>query len=192
MLSVDMRHFALLSFSSLCACAAPLEVLVDLDDGAEFSALCNYAWVDGPDEGGSQPVVADNALLDARVRSAIFKELEAKGLYQAAGGKPELKVHYHALIEESTKVLTHRNLDEQGGVTLATSEQTEVFTLSEGTLVVDIHEGATDRLIWRGVAKDLHEPFMRGGKELDAAIAEAVSKMFERYPRASSSCRVAQ
>jgi hypothetical protein len=187
-----MRRLHLLLLSSLCGCAAPLEVLVDRDEGAEFSALCNYAWVDGTPEGAEPAAVADNALLDARVRDAVFKQLEAKGLYQAAGGKPDLTVHYHAVIEENTKVLTHRNFDEQGGVTLATSEQTEVFTLNEGTLLVDIHDGSTDRLIWRGVAKDLHKAFVNGGEELDRAVDEAVTTMFQRYPKASTSCRSAQ
>jgi hypothetical protein len=173
---------------STSACAS-IEVTIDFDTSTEFSSLCSYAWAEVDDPSEEQPVVDDNQLLDDRVRRAVFEQLESKGLYQAAGGTPDLTVHYHAVLERHTRVLHHRSFDEEGGVTLATSEQTEVFTITEGTLLVDIHEASSDRLIWRGVASDLSRDFVAGSDRLSAAVDEAVGKMFETYPRASATCR---
>ena len=173
---------------SLGACAS-LEVAVDIDTDAEFSALCTYAWAEENPSSSGHAVVDDNTLLDDRVRRAVFGQLEKKGLYQAAGGSPDLTVHYHAVLARNTRTVHYRNFDEQGGVRLATSEQTETFTVTEGTLLVDIHDAVSDRLIWRGAAKDLGRELTGDRERLDATVDEAVTQMFATYPQASSACR---
>jgi hypothetical protein len=145
------------------------EVSYDLDKTADFTALRSYAWVSGT------PV--RDELNDRRIVEAVSQQLEAKGLFEVSPeADPDLLVAYHAGVSRDLEVNGTGWAYRPAGRGSARVEEVLV-----GTLVVDVMDARTGKVIWRGVAtKDLDtraDPEKRE-KNLD----RAAEKMFKHYP----------
>lgn len=159
---------------SLAACAGSMRIESDFDATTDFSQYRTYTWA------GEQRITGDprldNPLLDARIRSAIDQQLTAIGLRQASGSA-DLGVRYHAVLDDRVRVDTYREY--YTGVFRQTSMTTEY---TEGTLVLDLYDAKSNKLVWQGSAEA--EVHLDNSPELQSTrINEAVRKMLEGYPR---------
>jgi hypothetical protein len=146
----------------------------DFDNAVDFSNYTTYAWVKG--------TAVANATLHDRIVNAVEGELSKRWL-RGIQANPDLYVIYHGsakrevVIDMSSFGYTYRSSWLWGGK-IGRSD-TGIQTYPQGTLVVDIWEAKTRRLIWRGVATDsvTTEP----ARSLDA-INSGLQKMFLKYP----------
>jgi hypothetical protein len=145
-------------------------VVVDWDHSAgNFSQFKTYAWV--------KPVrPTPNPLMDQRIVAAIDSQLAAKGM-KKVDDSPDVLVTYGAGISQQTQtVATGTGGGWRWGGGMATVNQ---YVTNVGTLVVDIDDGKTKQLLWRGAAKGtLSDKPEKNSQKIDKAVA----KMFQKYP----------
>jgi hypothetical protein len=155
-------------------------VSADFDPSVDLSQYHTYDW-EAPDAlPVGDPRLDNNPFFDARVRAAVDSQLAAKGLRKSSAS-PDLTIHYHASVQEQVDVYS---VDRAHGYTSEYGEGTEVRVYEKGTLVIDIAEAETKRMVWRGWAQSDIEGVIDRPPELEKRIREAVDQMFERFPRA--------
>jgi len=158
-----MLAFAITSFAQ--------QVKTDYDRGTDFNQFKTYSW---------EKVQTQDALWVSRIKDAVNATLAAKGWAVVDSGGDVAIV---AL--EMTK--DHRTLNTYydgfgggwrwgGGFGDATTT-TEDYKV--GTLVIDLFDGKTKQLVWRGSSSDtLSDKSDKNIKNLD----RGVQKMFAHFP----------
>jgi len=148
------------------ALALAASVNVDFDGKVDFSRYKTYSWGDCRVEG--------NPLVHERILSAFEKQLSAKGLTRAEG-EGDIQVIYHG----STRQDISGERWGYGPDLDWTVAAAVVGTFRIGTLVVDLLDVGSKRLVWRGVARDAlsDNPVTH-----EKTINKAAEKMFARYP----------
>jgi Domain of unknown function (DUF4136) len=155
------------------------QVKTDYDRNADFSQYKTYSWAN---------VHTEDALWVDRIKAAVNSALAAKGLTQVESGG-----NVSIMAMEMTQ--SHQTLNTYydnfgggwgwrggwgGGFGNGFGESTTTeSTYRVGTLVVDLFDSNTKKLIWRGSASDtLSDKSDKNIKNLD----KGVEKMFERFP----------
>jgi len=169
---------------------ASMSVSSDYDPKADFSSLKTYDW-EGPQPITGNPRL-DNDLLHERIRNAVERELTLKG-YRKVTVDPDFKVAYNVGLENKLDVTTIPTYDYSypsyysrvGGFGryegYRPSTEVNVYQYEEGTLLLDIVNPETKKLIWRGTAKaEVNAGDSPERKE--ARVNEAVSKMLAQFP----------
>lgn len=115
------------------------------------------------------------------VQGAVETGLARKGLIlAAAGAEPDLRIHYHANISERIDLSA---VDQNFGYCEGEGCEPTTTTHEAGTLVIDIVDARTDRVIWRGWAQDSIEDELDDPDQMEETIQEAVARMLARFPR---------
>jgi hypothetical protein len=149
--------------------ARAVDVKTDYDHQADFTRYKTYSWAKAE---------APDSLWDERVKAAIDRELTSKGLTQVPGGGDLSVVAVGTTHQKPTLETFYDGFDgwRWGGFGMAT---TTVENYTEGTLIVDIFDSATKKLLWRGSASDV----LSGKADKDVTkMDKAVQKMFEHFP----------
>jgi hypothetical protein len=158
----------------LAAGAFAEHVSVDYDHSTPFGNYRTYSWM---------KVETANSIWDSRVKDAIDKELAAKGWTQVPSGGDVALV---AVGTTRTKQQLNTFYDgfggwRWGGVGNAT---TTVEKYKVGTLVVDMFDASSKKLIWRATSSgNLSGNPEKNTKNLDKAI----QKMFQHFPPKATS-----
>lgn len=150
-----------------------------------------YAWL--PMKEGADPRVY-NPIIQARVQLAVDRELQARGYQKVEEGRtPDFKIGWHGAIDEKVDVdYVNRFYGygwdpwydpfygpvAYGGAGLA---EPVVREYREGTLILDIVDGDSNKLVWRGTAESELSESM-DAKESQKLINEAVDEMLEKFP----------
>jgi hypothetical protein len=165
------RFTRILTLVLVLACVAwAVKVTTDYDHRADFSRYRTYSWL---------KVEAGNSLWADRIQGAIDAQLAAKGLTRVASGG-DLTV---AAIGSTREQQTLRTFYDGfpgwywtgwDGMATSTVDITKV-----GTLVADMFDSNTKKLVWRGVAEDtLSSKPDKNDKKLEHAVEE----MFDHFP----------
>ena len=155
------------------------QVKTDFDRSADFSQYKTYSW---------EKVHTQNPLWVDRIKAAVNSALEAKGWMQAESGG---NVSIMAMEMNQSHQTLNTYYDSFGGGWgwrgrfgggfgdgFGDSTTTE-STYKVGTLVVDLYDSNTKKLIWRGSASDtLSSKSDKNIKNLD----KGVDKMFDHFP----------
>jgi hypothetical protein len=162
----------------LSACATNPRVNTDHDASANFSAYHTYAWV-GPQ---MQPGV--DPFLQERIRTAIDAELARKGFQKS--DNPDFAVFITLGARdrvETTNLGPYREYYPGYGLGIHRGwahvySETEVRTITEGTLTVDIFDAHTRQPVWHGRATQ------RIGSQTVSSntVNRAVSSVLEDFP----------
>lgn len=160
----------------LAGCSG-LSTSSDYDPQTDFSKLKTWAWFEA---GPPNPKI--DTLTDGRIRGAIEQELTRKGLRKVDSGPADFSVKYHAAVQqkiESRPTSVSVGYGWRYGYMGMSSN--EIYSYSEGTLVVDFIDPAKKELLWRGTVSGAVEP-QRTPEERTARVQEAVAKMMAQYP----------
>ncbi len=87
-------------------------------------------------------------------------------------------VHYHASITQKIDVR-----DRPGETAHCVQEDCGPFVYDAGSLVVDLTDSRTNRLLWRGWAEDSVDGMIDDQNYMERRIDAAVSRIMERLPR---------
>jgi hypothetical protein len=162
----------LLVLSLLVAGAAfAIEVKTDYSHSADFGRYHTYSWI---------KIKAD-PLWEDRIMRAVDSELASKGWTKVDAGGDAGVAAFSSTKELPTLTTFYDSFGGgwywQGfgdGIATTTVQDTPV-----GTLVIDLFDGRTQKLIWRGVASDaLSGKPEKDEKKLDKAVAD----MFKHFP----------
>ena len=166
----------------LTACAT-VSVSTDYDRAVDFSRYHTFRIAGGHlvHEGVSDDA---NTLVKDRIATALRGALQAKGL-QENPGQADLEVGYFGGARSRTEVERMPAYGPgpgfgpfwTGGWWDPTYNDWWARTYNEGTLIIDLVDTQTKRLIWRAYAQtEVQVPIS------DQKIADAVNKAFQNFP----------
>jgi hypothetical protein len=159
----------------LLACVSfAQQVKTDYDHNANFGQYKTYSW---------EKVQTKDQLLVDRIKSAVNSTLAARGWTEVPSGG-DVEVFAVETTQNQQTLDTFYNGfgggRRWGGFGDAT---TTVETYKVGTLVVDLFDAKTEKLIWRGSSSDtLSDKADKNTKNLN----KGVNKMFQHFPPAPS------
>ncbi|MFT5704751.1 MAG: hypothetical protein ACI8SK_000704 [Shewanella sp.] len=183
---------AVFSLSALSACSS-MKSSSDYDPAANFSDIKTFAWVQQKSQDDSYHL---DGLMDQRVRAAVDNQLALKGLKLTNPETADVLVNYLTKVNKKINVdtfNTNYGYNPYGygynpygygygwGMSPAMNTQTTVREYEVGTLILDMVDRASGRLIWRGTVSDTikneDNPAERVG-----VVNKAVSSMLMDYP----------
>lgn len=169
----------LIGFVVLQGCSQ-FKIRTDYDRAADFGALHTYAWRPRPQLPSGDPRF-DNAVIDAPVRAAVERVLGTKG-YAKTPGSPDFLVGYHGVVRSKIDVTTVDRTYGYRRVGIG-SPRLDVGTYDEGTLLIDVIDPATMKLLWRGSATAVLRQRTSPEKR-EQRINDAVSEILAKFPPA--------
>lgn len=175
---------ALISLVAVAGCATAMNVSSHVERGLDFASYRSYDW--GPADAlpTGDPRLDGNPFFKDHVQGAIEKGLAARGLERSpASAVPDLLIHYHANIRQRMDV---NRVDREYGYCYGQDCPVKVFDVESGTLVLDIVDARTNRVIWRGWAQHRVEDMLENPDRMAERIDEAVSRMLQRLPARSA------
>jgi len=158
-------------FVFLTACSS-VTVSVDWDREVDFRSYRTFAFLRRP-EGGRGQQRQMGPLVTRHAESAIRAELAAKGLTEATGEKPDLRVAIHSGAQQKLDVERYgyvgpRGYWHNGGAT--------VTRYTEGRLTIDLVDTASRSLVWRGIGKAVLDD------DPGQKIRDIVHEVLKEYP----------
>ena len=146
------------------------KVTTDYDHAANFSQYKTFMWLKEPN--------TEDPLMKQRIIDAVNTELTEKGL-QLVRDNADLNVAAHISTRQKQTLNTFYDGYPGWGWGMGGMATTTVQTYEVGTLVVDLFDSGTKRVIWRGTATAT-VPDKPEKKE--KKIEKALDKMFKDFP----------
>ena len=178
-------NLTLLMVAALAAGCASMNVSSHIERNVTFTDYVTYEW--GPPDNlpVGDPRLDNNPFFRDYVMGAIEKKLAAKGYEQAVSGQPDLLIHYHANVNQRVEVY---EADNRYGYCYDNC-QPQVVDYDQGTLVVDIVDAKTNKVVWRGWAQDSINGIIDDQRRLEKQVDEGVTKMMSLLPRGGAALR---
>jgi hypothetical protein len=155
---------------------APIRVNSYAERAVDFSNYRTYAWSPAAHGPTGDPRLDDNRFFHERVRADVEKGLAGRGYEQATTGEPDLIVHYHASVTQEIDVAV---------VDAPYCEMNDCrpYVYEAGTLLLDLVDARTTRLVWRGWAEGSIEGAIDDQRYLEERIDDAVTRILVQLPR---------
>jgi hypothetical protein len=177
---------------TIVACASSPKIGYDFDRGMDFSAYHTYAWLSG-DQEKTGDRRADSSTVDMRIRIAVGTQLRLKGYQALAEGKPDFYVAYHVgLKDSSADISTQYYSDGMAGHAFAYSADSrtagkaapavnETPSYLTGSLLIDIIDAGSQKLVWRGSANGDVDPGLTS-QQRDERTKAVVQSILSHFP----------
>jgi hypothetical protein len=140
--------------------------------GTDFSKYHSYKWVDI--EGGAHP----NEIVDAQIKQAVDGQLTTKGLTKTTDDKADLYLGYQIAVDKEKQWNAYGM---GGGVRWGGMANATSSTINVGTLVLDMYDPATKKLVWTGNATKTIDPSSNQEKN-QKSLDKAMAKLLKNYP----------
>jgi hypothetical protein len=154
---------------ALCVAYAA-SVHTDYDHKADFSRYRTYSWIG---------VRAGNSLWQDRIMGAVDSQLAAKGWTRVDAGGDAAISAFGKTSEQDTMETFYNGLPGWGWMGWEGTATTQVIPQRVCNLTVDVFDGASKRLIWRGTAE---ETLSSKPEKNDKKLEHSVSEMFDHFP----------
>ncbi len=159
--------------AAVCLAFAP-DISTDYNHKADFGRYHTYSWIG---------VRAGNSLWQDRIMSAVDSQLAAKGWTKVASGGDAAVSAFGKVSERDTMQTYYDSFPGWGwggwGDGMAT---TTAVPERVGNLTVDIFDGQTKQMIWRGTATNT----LSGKPEKNEhKLEDGVQDMFKHFPPSS-------
>lgn len=164
---------------TLSGCAT-MNVSSHVVRGLDFTQYHSWQWAPA-DAVPSSDARLDNPFFRDYFQGAVERELSKRGLVQthADGATPDLLVHYHAHVMPT---IAASNGDATVGACYDENCNVRVIESETGTMMIDVIDARTNRLVWRGWAQTGVEGVLDRPARLETRIEKAVKGMFARFP----------
>jgi len=163
---------------SSAGCAA-MTVSSHVDRMADFGLYRTWDW--GPADAlpVGDPRLESDPFFNDRFRGAVERRLAARG-WTLTSDTPDLLIHYHANVAEH---ITLNRVDPQYGSCSRGDCEEHAVNDQAGTLVLDIIDAKTSRLVWRGWAQHEMDGVIGNRDRMEQTIDRAVTRMLKQLPR---------
>jgi hypothetical protein len=187
-----LRSPLLVLLCVVAACAPAPKVGYDFDRSADFTGYSSYAWLSG-DQEKTGDRRADSSTVDMRIRIAVATQLRLKGYQALSEGKPDFYVAYHiGLKDSSPSISTQYYSDGMAGHAFSHSADSrsagkpapapaEPPSLLTGSLLIDVIDAASQKLVWRGTAAGEVDPGLTS-KQRDERTKAIVQSILSHFP----------
>ena len=163
---------------AVTGCATML-VSSHVQRNVDFAQYRTYDW--GPPDAlpTGDPRLDDNPFFNDHMQGAVEKQLAARGLLLSSAGTPDLLIHYHASVNRRIDV---DRVDREYGYCYGEDCVGGVVEYEAGTLILDVVDRRTNRVVWRGWAQDSFDGVIDNSDRLERVITRAVAQMLARFP----------
>lgn len=193
---ITKTFFALIGALALGACSS---ITVSTDHAPiDFSGFKTYAWLHS---GVTEENGKSNDIIDGKVKSIVDADLESKRFAKVAKDSADFYVNYNVTKQEKTDIKTYNSY---GGyypgyrsygaygpgrnyvyydsrMAMPPIQEAVITEYVQGTLIIDVIDPKTNKLIWRGTAgKHLDESSSQ--EEREKVMSEVVGKLLKQYP----------
>ena len=177
---------------TLASCSS-IQVTSDYDKTVDFSEFDSYSFYQWEQE--SDKLL--NQLDKERIEDAVGKEFEARGLKYLENGSGDVTVSLFVVLEEKTRTTAYTNhygagggygywdYDVPWGWGMGHSSTTySEYDYIDGTLVIDVFDTRSKKLIWQGVGGGtVDENPQRRSKKMPAEIAQIMKSFPIEKPK---------
>jgi hypothetical protein len=168
-----------LALSGCATMTVSSHVAPDVDRGTFIA----YDWGPADDLPTSDARLATDPYFHDFVQGAVEKQLASKGYERATPGRPpDLLIHYHANI--AVRLELNRA---SGNAEYCVGDDCarHVSDYEAATLVIDIVDARTNRVVWRGWAQDRIDGVLENRDRLREKVDVAVQRIIARFERPS-------
>jgi hypothetical protein len=168
-------HFVAVSLFAgvIAAGCAPIHLNSYAAPGIAFH-FRTYAWAAEDSVPTGDPRLDNNRFFSERVRDSVDRELAERGFEKTGAGTPDLLLHYHASITQEIEIAAKTDRFEH-----CLNCGTSVY--DAGTLIIDLVDTHTSRLVWRGWAEKIH-PVIDNQDWMEETIDSTVAQIMKRLP----------
>jgi Domain of unknown function (DUF4136) len=151
------------------------------DTDIDFAAYHSYAWV--PDDAAwANSVFLTNPELPGMIGTAVDRQLAAKGFEKTAADAANFLIAMSASVRDVTVISKHRYQGWSHGYNRSAltnvNTATQLDKMSEGTLILEIIDAASEGVVWQSRAAGVVSP----RDDLEKAVEAAVARMLEAFP----------
>jgi hypothetical protein len=157
---------------------ATLRVNAYLDRSADFTRYASYAWADHGAFATGDPRLDNNRFFIQRIEDAVDMHLAARGFEKTSPGAADVLIHIHAQMEQQIETA---RLDPIDGHCVDDECRPEVYDV--GTLMVDVMDARTNRLVWRGWAERGLDGVIDNQRAMERTVDDVVARILARWPR---------
>jgi hypothetical protein len=178
---------AIVMIACIAAPAAAQKTYVDYDRNVDMKSYKSYAWSSTPDVS----IYDDNPLMHSRIKNAIEYYLGKGGLIENTDS-PDLWVTYYGEADHDFEVNTFTSAgygygpgwqwnSPWGGSAVGMTATTPI-PQKAGTLVIDIWDAKTMKIVWRGtLTATIPANPQKSQKKLDKGIQQMIEKWKKMY-----------
>ncbi len=162
------------------ACALPVRVNSYVDRGADLSRYHTYDFAPVESVSTGDPRLDSNPFFNDRLRTAVEKELGARGYERTTSGTPDFRVHFHTRVTQEVDV---NDIDRRQGY--CADRDCTPFVYDQGTLLVDLVDAGTNKLVWRGWAESNINGVVDNQSWMERRVDAAIARIIATMPRPS-------
>lgn len=175
-----LLRWSTLMFVGLAASAcATMNVSSHVERGLDFTQYRTWAWGQA-DSLPASDARFDDAFVRDHLMGAVEREMSRRGLAAPDNGAPDLLVHYHANV--TPRIEEHHGTPDTGACYDGDCS-VRVIEREQGTILVDVLDARSGRLVWRGWAQMQMDGVFGHADRLADRLGTAVTAMFKRFPR---------
>jgi hypothetical protein len=167
------RLLAAFGVLALTACATT-DVRSFVERGVDVRQYRTYTWGPADLQATGDPRLDSNRFFEERIQAAVEQQLDARG-FEKTTGPPDLLIHYHANVEQQVNA----NGADRPSVAC---ENCEPYVYDAGTIVVDLVDARTARLVWRGWAEGNMEGVIDNQTWMEKRVDETIARILKRLP----------
>jgi hypothetical protein len=180
-LKVPLLVAAILLFA---ASAFAQDVSFNFDMTADFTKYKTYHWEKHPNSKDLDDLTM------TQLGAALDAELAKKGLTKKTDGNSDLAIVYQVAVKQEKELSTFSSGYSTGpgwgggygGFYGGTSTSTtSVYTITKGTLALDMYDASSKKLVWRGIATKTLDVDAKPEKR-QKNMAKGSEKLLKKYP----------
>lgn len=182
---------ALSSILLFAGCASQPNVETDHQANFDFSSLKTFSVAETKQDSKENILISPFTL--SHIHAVLEDELSKR--YQKAGqAKPDFIVNYHVVVEEKIDPRSYDNLYGYGFYGRGYYRYPNPFfygpnaglrVYNQGSLIIDILDGKTDKPIWRGVSEKRLSRGMAPQQQREV-LSQAVNEVIAYFPPVQS------
>jgi len=177
--------FCVLTLVGLQACSG-ITVSQDYDQNFGFTGLKTFSWKPNVN---NEYGLKDSDLIDSRIRKAVESNLVVKNYHLIDSENPDFYVSYHMTVEQkisSSNVsggisVGRGSYGSYGGIGVGIGSGSNVRAYDQGTLLIDVTEAESGKLVWRGISTQIVSEHSNPEKTTEMVNA-TVTKILEQFP----------
>ncbi len=151
------------SLTLFLAACSNVTVNADYEPETDFSAFDTYAWFP------QTPTSTVSEILIERIQNAVNAELDGKGMKRVEPGEASLMINQRVSVTEKLQVNDPYFAYDR------------FQTYEEGTLLIDLVDPKTNRLVWRGTGQTKLKE-LKTAEERTSRVNEVVGAVLAQYP----------
>ena len=169
---------------ALSACSS-LKSTTDFDPSVSFEQYKTYSWIEKKSDDVGYHL---DGLMDQRVRAAVESQMTLKGFSKTNKQNADLLVNYITKVDKKINIDSFNShfgynpyYGPRWGWSGDVQTQTTVREYDVGTLIIDLVDNKTSKLIWRGTVADTIRD-QNTPEERINSINKAISAVMMNYP----------